>query len=148
VRDEFSIIEAACSSSAPNEVVVGRGAVVNFQGLTVGSTIHSGQNTWQVVGSSRPTQRRRDRDLVRLTQCCRASTAAVNSYQTVLAQLDSSESFRQVPRLADVEPASQRAGPARDRILRAAVRALSSLIRTIGFGIAALMGIGAVFGAI
>jgi len=33
-----------------NEVVVGRGANVAFEGLTVGSEIKSGQNSWKVVG--------------------------------------------------------------------------------------------------
>ena len=33
-----------------NEIVVGRAASQQFAGLTVGSTVRWGQNTWQVVG--------------------------------------------------------------------------------------------------
>jgi len=39
VRDEFSIVQGKMFQFGTNEVVVGRGAVANFQGLTVGSTM-------------------------------------------------------------------------------------------------------------
>ena len=50
VREEFSIVEGRMFQFGTTEVVVGRGASVNFQGLTVGNTIVSGQNRFQVVG--------------------------------------------------------------------------------------------------
>ena len=50
VREEFSIVEGRMFEFGTTEVVVGRGASVNFQGLTLGNTIVSGQNRFQVVG--------------------------------------------------------------------------------------------------
>src|SRR5687768_15786141 len=50
LREEFSIVEGRMFNFGTNEVVVGRGATVNFKGLSVGSAIVSGQNTWTVVG--------------------------------------------------------------------------------------------------
>ena len=72
-----------------NEVVVGRGAVVNFQGLTVGSTIHSGQNTWQVVGMFETDGSVAETEIWCDSAVLQGAYRRGNTYQTVLARLDS-----------------------------------------------------------
>ena len=43
-REEVSIVEGRMFQFGTNEVVAGRGASSQFQGLTVGNEIKSGQN--------------------------------------------------------------------------------------------------------
>ena len=50
VREEFSITEGRMLQFGTNEIVVGRAASRQYAGLTVGSTVKSGQVTWTVVG--------------------------------------------------------------------------------------------------
>ena len=50
VRDDVSIVEGRMFEFGTNEVIVGRGANGQFQGLAVGSDVRSGQNTFTVVG--------------------------------------------------------------------------------------------------
>src|SRR6187402_848097 len=95
VREEFSITEGRMFQFGTNEVVVGRGAKVNFQGLTVGSTIHSGQNTWQVVGVFETDGSIAETEIWCDSRVLQGAYRRGNTYQTVLARLDSSQTFDQ-----------------------------------------------------
>ena len=53
-----------------------------------------------------------------------------NTYQSVLARLDSSQSFDTFSDWLTAESAGERPGPARDRVLRAAIAALTALDST------------------
>jgi putative ABC transport system permease protein len=71
-----------------------------------------------------------------------------NTYQTVLARLDSTESFTEFRDWLTANPQLNVQVRRETEYYAAQSRALSSLIQGVGFGIAALMGVGAVFGAI
>ena len=148
VRDEFSIIEGRMFRFGTNEVVVGRGAMVNFQGLTLGSTIVSGQNKWEVVGIFETDGSVAETEIWCDSRVLQSVYRRGNSYQTVLAQLDSSQSFDRFHDALTTNPQVNVQVRRETEYYAQQSRQLSSLIRTIGFGIAALMGIGAVFGAI
>jgi putative ABC transport system permease protein len=148
VRDEFSITEGRMMQFGTNEVVVGRGAVANFQGLTLGSTIHSGQNTWQVVGVFETDGSIAETEIWCDGRVLQGAYRRGNTYQTVLAHLDSSQSFDTFRDWLTANPQVNVQVRREAEYYAQQSRALSTLIRTVGFGIAALMGIGAVFGAI
>jgi putative ABC transport system permease protein len=148
VRDEFRIIQGRMFEFGTTEVVVGRGAAVNFQGLTVGSTIHSGQNTWQVVGMFETGGSIAETEIWIDSRVLQGAYRRGNTYQTVLARLDSSESFNTFRDWLTANPQVNVQVRREEEYYAQQSRALTSLIRGVGFGIAALMGIGAVFGAI
>lgn len=148
VRDEFSIVEGRMFQFGTNEVVVGRGAKVNFQGLTVGSTIHSGQNTWQVVGVFETDGSIAETEIWCDSRVLQGAYRRGNTYQTVLARLDSSQTFDQFRDWLTTNPQVNLQVRREEEYYAQQSRALTTLIRTVGFGIAILMGIGAVFGAI
>jgi putative ABC transport system permease protein len=148
VRDEFSITEGRMFQFGTNEVVVGRGAEVNFQGLTVGSTIHSGQNTWQVVGVFETDGSIAETEIWCDSRVLQGAYRRGNTYQTVLARLDSSQTFDQFRDWLTANPQVNLQIRREEEYYAQQSRALTTLIRTVGFGIAVLMGIGAVFGAI
>jgi putative ABC transport system permease protein len=148
VREEFSITQGRMLQFGTNEVVVGRGAVANFQGLTVGSTIHSGQNTWQVVGMFETDGSIAETEIWCDSRVLQGAYRRGNTYQTVLARLDSSQTFDTFRDWLTTNPQVNLQVRREVEYYAQQSRALSTLIRTVGFGIAALMGIGAVFGAI
>jgi putative ABC transport system permease protein len=148
VREEFSIVEGRMLQFGTNEVVVGRGASVNFQGLTVGNTIQSGQNTWQVVGMFETDGSVAETEIWCDAKMLQGAYRRGNTYQTVLARLDSSATFDTFRDWLTANPQVNVQVRRETEYYAQQSRALSSLIRTVGFGIAALMGIGAVFGAI
>ena len=148
VREELSVIKGRMFQFGTSEVVVGRGAVVNFQGLTVGSTIRSGQNTWQVVGEFESDGSIAETEIWADARVLQGAFRRGNTYQTVLARLDSSQSFDTFRDWLTANPQVNVQVRRETEYYAQQSRALSTLIRSVGFGIAALMGIGAVFGAI
>jgi putative ABC transport system permease protein len=148
VREEFSIAEGRMFTFGTNEVIVGRGAVVNFKGLTVGSTITSGQNTWQVVGLFETDGSVAETEIWCDARVLQGVYRRGNSYQSLLARLDSSESFNTFRDWLTANPQVNVQVRREEEYYAQQSRALTSLIRTVGYGIAILMGIGAVFGAI
>ena len=148
VRSEASIIEGRMFEFGTNEIVVGRGASGQFAGLTVGNEFKSGQDSWKVVGIFESDGAVSETEIWCDSRVLQGAYRRGNSYQTVLAQLDSSDSFNTFRDWLTANPQVHVQVRREADYYAQQSRALSSLIQGVGFGIAALMGIGAVFGAI
>jgi putative ABC transport system permease protein len=148
VRDEVSIVEGRMLQFGTNQVVVGRGASRQFAGLTLGSEIVSGQNRWTVVGIFEGDGGVVETEIWCDARVLQGAYRRGNTFQTVLARLDSTSSFDTFRDWLTANPQLNVQVRRETEYYAQQSRALSSLIRTIGFGIAALMGIGAVFGAV
>jgi putative ABC transport system permease protein len=148
VREEISMIEGRMLQFGTNEVVVGRGASRQFTGLTLGNEIVSGQNRWTVVGIFEGDGGVAETEIWCDARVLQGAYRRGNTFQTVLARLDSSEAFDTFRDWLTANPQLNVQVRRETEYYAQQSRALSSLIRTIGFGIAALMGIGAVFGAV
>jgi putative ABC transport system permease protein len=148
VRSEFSIVEGRMFEFGTNEVVIGRGARANFQGLTLGNTIVSGENRWQIVGVFETDGSVAETEIWCDARTLQGAYRRGNSYQSLLARLESSQSFDTFRDWLTSNPQVNVQVRREQEYYAQQSRALSSLIRGVGFGIAFLMGIGAVFGAI
>ena len=148
LREEFSIAEGRMFEFGTNEVIVGRGASVNFKGLTVGNTVVVGQSTWKVVGLFETDGSVAETEIWCDARVLQGVYRRGNTYQSLLARLDSSDSFNTFRDWLTANPQVNVQVRREEDYYAQQSRALTSLIRTVGFGIAALMGIGAVFGAI
>jgi len=148
VRREASIIEGRMFEFGTNEIVVGRGASGQFAGLTVGNEFKSGQNSWKVVGIFENDGGVSETEIWCDARVLQGAYRRGNSYQTVLAQLDSGDSFNTFRDWLTANPQVNVQVRKEADYYAQQSRALSGLIRGVGFAIAALMGIGAVFGAI
>ena len=148
VRGEASIVAGRMLEFGTNEIVVGRGASGQFVGLTVGNEFKSGQNTWKVVGIFETDGAVSETEIWCDSRVLQGAYRRGNSYQTVLAQLDSSDSFNTFRDWLTANPQVNVQVRREADYYAQQSRALSGLIQGVGFGIAALMGIGAVFGAI
>jgi len=148
VRDEVSIIEGRMFEFGTNEVIVGRGASGQFAGLTVGNIIQSGQSTWNVVGVFEADGGVAETEVWIDARVLQGIYRRGNSFQLVLARLDSSEDFDRFRDWLTTNPQLNVQVRRESEYYAQQSRSLSSLIQGVGFGIALLMGIGAVFGAI
>ena len=148
VRPEVSIVEGRMFQFGTNEVIVGRAAAGQFAGLDVGSEVQSGQVTWRVVGMFEA-----DGSVAETEIWCDAPTLQGayrrgNSYQSLLAYLDSADAFDTFKDWLTTNPQVNVSVQRETAYYAAQSATLTTLVRTIGFGIAGLMAIGAVFGAI
>ena len=148
VRHEVSIVEGRMFEFGTNEIVVGRGATGQFAGLTVGNELRSGQDAWKVVGVFEADGGVSETEIWCDARVLQGAYRRGNTYQTVLAQLDSADSFNTFRDWLTANPRVNVQVRRETEYYAAQSRALSGLIQGVGFAIAALMGIGAVFGAI
>jgi len=148
VRREASIVEGRMLEFGTNEVVVGAAAARQFGGLTIGSEIRSGQVPWTVVGIFETDGSVAETEIWCDARTLQGAYRRGNSYQTVLARLDTPDSFDTFKDWLTTNPQLNVTVRRETEYYAAQSRTLTNLIQTIGFGIAALMAIGAVFGAI
>lgn len=148
VRHEVSIVEGRMLQFGTNEVVVGRAAAGQFSGLEVGSTIRSGQLTWQVVGMFEADGSVAETEVWCDSKTLQGAYRRGNSYQSVLARLESPEAYDTFKAWLTANPQVNVSVQRETDYYAEQSITLTNLIRTIGFAIASLMAIGAIFGAI
>jgi len=148
LREEVSLVEGRMFQFGTNEVIVGRGAQGQFMHLNVGETIVSGQNRWQVVGVFEADGAVAETEIWCDARVLQGAYRRGNSYQSVLARLESTESLDMFRDWLTSNPQLNVMVRRENEYYAGQSQALTRLIRTIGFGIAGLMGIGAIFGAI
>jgi len=148
VRDEAHIVEGRMLQFGTNEVVVGRAAERQFSGLDVGSAIHSGQNVWKVVGVFDLGGSVAETEVWCDARVLQGAYRRGNSYQTVLAKLDSPDSFDAFKDWLTSNPQVNVQVRREQEYYATQSQSLTRLIKTVGYVIATLMGIGAIFGAI
>jgi putative ABC transport system permease protein len=148
VRPEVKIVEGRMFEQGRNEIVVGRAAASQFANLHVGSSVRWGENTWQVVGIFEADGSVAESELWCDAKVLQPAYRRGNTYQSVYARLESPDGFQSFKDTLTSDP----------RLTVTAVRAsdyysgqsvmLRTVISTVGMGIAALMGIGAIFAAV
>ena len=148
VREEVSLVQGRMFQFGTSEVIVGRAASGQFVSTNVGDTIVSGQNRWQVVGIFEADGGVAETEIWCDARTLQGAYRRGNTYQSLLAQLDSTGSFDAFRDSLTSNPQVNVSIRRENEYYAAQSVAMSRLIRSIGFGIAALMGIGAVFGAI
>lgn len=148
VRPEVRIAEGRMLTFGTNEVIVGRGARGQFAGLDVGSTIVSGQNRWQVVGMFEAGGGVAETEIWCDTRQLQGAYRRGNTYQSLLAKLETADSFDTFRDWLTSNPQLNVSIRREHEYYAGQSQTLTRLIQTVGFAIAGLMGVGAVFGAI
>jgi putative ABC transport system permease protein len=148
VRPEVRIVEGRMFEPGTNEIVVGRAASQQFDNLHVGRTVRWGESSWQVVGIFDTGGSVAESELWCDARVLQPAYRRGNSYQSVLVRLDSADSFQMLKDSLTADPRLQ-VSVLRERDYYAEQsRVMQMIIRNIGIGIAALMGLGAIFGAV
>lgn len=148
VRPEVRIVEGRMFESGRNEIIVGRAASRQFANLSVGSSVRWGENTWQVVGIFDANGSVAESELWCDARVLQPAYRRGNSYQSVYARLESVDSFQAVKDAMTADPRLRVTVLREQDYYAEQSRVLQTIIRTVGFIIAGLMGVGAIFGAV
>ncbi len=148
VRDDVRVIEGRRFVPGRNELIVGRGAAIEFAGLEVGATLHAGLTTWKIVGVFTARGGSAESELWGDAFALQTAYQRGNSYQSVLARLDSPASFLAFKEALSRDPRLNVKVLRQDEYYAAQSRVIYNLITGLGSLIAGLMGLGAVFGAL
>ena len=92
-RQEVSIVQGRMFRFGTNEAIVGRAASSQFMGMNVGDTIVSGQNRWPVVGIFEADGGVAETEVWVDARTLQGAYRRGNTYQAVIAQLDSMQLF-------------------------------------------------------
>ncbi|MEO6237566.1 MAG: ABC transporter permease [Vicinamibacterales bacterium] len=148
VRPEVKIVEGRMFTEGTNEIVVGRAASRQFANLTVGSETKWGQNRWRVVGIFEDGGSASESEIWSDAKVLQPAYQRGNSYQSVYVRLPSVDGFQAFKDALTANPQLSVTAIREPEYFAAQSEVLHKIISTIGYLIAGLMGIGAVFGAV
>jgi putative ABC transport system permease protein len=148
VRPSLHISEGRMFTAGTSEIVVGRAASRQFSNLTVGSTVKSGKMSWQVVGIFDAGGSVAESELWCDAKVLQGVYQRGNSYQSVYLRLESIESLQRLKDALTTDPRLNVTAVREPDYYAQQSQVMQTIIRTIGIGIAVLMGLGAVFGAV
>ena len=148
VRGDVQIVEGRKFESGRNEIIAGVGAARAFGGLEVGRTIRVGQTDWQVVGIFSGGGGAAESEIWTDAAVLQPAYKRGDSFQSVYAKLVSPAAFDQFKQAVTTNPQLKVKALRQAEFLEEQSSMLTGFIQTIGIGIAALMALGALFGAL
>lgn len=148
VRDKFSIVEGRNFEPGKNELIVGRAAQKQFTNLSVGSVVKFGQTEWHVVGTFEAAGGLAESELWCDAKILQAAYRRGNSYQTIRAKLESPQALVAFKAAIAADPKFNVDAKLETDYLAEQSAPLSKFIMGVGYPLAILMALGAIFGAI
>lgn len=148
VRKSFKLEEGRMFREGTNEVVVGQGVILNYDGLEVGKTVRWGGANWNVVGRFTDKQGIAESEVWGDTRVVQQAWRRGNSFQSIRVKLENPAALKTLkdaltkdPRVR-VDVKSERAFYADQQKL------MSTMIKYVGWTLAIMMGIAALFAAL
>lgn len=135
-------------ASGTNEIIVGRAASEQFEGLELGTTNRWGENTWTVVGIFEADGSISESEIWCDATVLQSAYRRGSSFQSVMARLDSADAFQGFKDTLTTDPRLDVQVERETDYYSANSQQIRAIITGIGSVIALLMGVGAVFGAV
>lgn len=148
VRDDIRIIEGRKWQPGRNEIVAGVGAARAFAGLEVGKKLRIGQNDWEVVGIFSGGGGSVESEIWTDAAVLQPAYHRGDSFQSVYAKLTSPAAFKEFKDSLTTNPQIKVKVVKQAEFLADQSAMLTTFIQRIGFFIAGMMALGAVFGAL
>jgi putative ABC transport system permease protein len=148
VRKHFEIVEGRNFEPGRNEVIVGRAAAAEFAGLEVGAVRRWGENEWKVVGHFSTGGGVEDSEIWTDVKVLQPAYRRGNSFQSVRVVLESPEALTRFKDALTTDPRLSVDVIRESAYYAEQSQLMISIIRGLGYAIAVLMGVGAVFGAL
>jgi putative ABC transport system permease protein len=148
VRDQAKVVQGRMFEWGKNEVIVGSGAVQEFAGLEAGSKIKVGRYEWPVVGIFSANGGVAESEIWTDAKVLQDAYHRGDSFQSVYVKLNSPGAFQEFKDSLTSNPQlNVQVFRQSDYYAGQSVR-VNQLITFLGYPIAFLMALGAVFGAL
>ncbi|HWN95577.1 MAG TPA: ABC transporter permease [Methylomirabilota bacterium] len=148
VRSDIKIIEGRAFEPGRNEIIAGAGAARAFAGLELGKKLRIGQNEWEVVGVFSGGSGAAESEIWTDSAVLQPAYNRGDSFQSMYAKLASPAAFQQFKDALTTNPQLKVKALRQSEFLAEQSSMLTAFIENIGVGIAALMALGALFGAL
>lgn len=148
VRDEVNIVDGRPFKPGLNELIAGAGVAAQFAGIEVGSTVRFGESDWEVVGVFSAGETVAESELWCDAKVLQPAYMREGTFQSVYAKLESFEAYDPFKDALMTDPRLDVSVLRETEYYAGQSRTLHGLITVLGFIVAILMGVGAVFGAV
>ncbi|HTX66008.1 MAG TPA: FtsX-like permease family protein [Opitutaceae bacterium] len=148
VRDRLKIVEGRPFAWGRNEVIVGVGAAREFAGLEVGDLMKVGRYEWPVVGIFSAGGSAAESEVWSDAKALQDAYNRGDSFQSVYVRLQSPEVFSKFKDALTADPRLNVKVERQDDYFAEQSTAVTTLINILGYPIAMLMAVGAIFGAL
>jgi putative ABC transport system permease protein len=148
VRGDVKIIEGRTCEPGKNEIIVGAGAARAFAGLELGRKLRVGQNNWEVVGIFTGGGGAAESELWTDAAVLQPAYNRGDTFQSVLVKLSSPGAFDQFKDALTTNPQLKVRVVRQAEFLADQSTMITQFIQGIGFFIAVMMALGAIFGAL
>jgi putative ABC transport system permease protein len=148
LRDNFRITQGRMFVPGTFEVVVGTGAAQEFEGLVVGNTVRWGTTDWKVVGMFEDKGSVSESEVWTDATILQGAYNRGNSYQSVRVKLTSPDALTTFRDSLSGDPRVNTKVYSEKAYYEEQSEGLRAMISGLGFGIAILMGLGAIFAAL
>ena len=148
VRNGVALVEGRMFETGKNEIIVGRAAQQEFEGLDTGSTMRFGQTEWRIVGAFEANGSVSESELWTDVRILQNAYRRGNSFQSVRVKLQSSGSLQELRDTLEADPRIDPDVMSEKEYYSSQAAPLSRFIKLIGYPLTILMSIGAVFGAL
>lgn len=148
VRDEIRIVEGRNFEPGRNELIVGKAASEEFAGLKIGDKKRWGGNEWTVVGIFSADGALAESEIWCDVGVLQPAYRRGSTFQAVYAKLESPQAFDRFKDTLTTDPRLDVKVIRESEYYEAQSRALNAIVRGLGMGIALVMAVGAIFGAL
>jgi putative ABC transport system permease protein len=148
IRNETRIIEGRNIEFGKFEMIAGRNAADQFQGLDVGNSIHIRGADWKVVGifSSAGSVHESEVYVDNVVLASNLNRGGANS--SMILTLESPLDFDQLQQALEADPRLETSVKKESDFYSEQSEGVTTLITTFGYSVAFIMAIGAIFGAL
>ena len=148
VHDEVKLVEGRPFTWGRNEVIVGRAAREEFEGLDIGAELKFGTNRWIVVGVFEAGGSISETEIWTDAAVLSPAYRRGSSFQSALVRLSSAGNFQQFKDALTSDPRLNVKVQRETEYYAEQSRVMRGIITGLAFVISALMGLGAIFGAL
>lgn len=147
VRDDIEIVEGRRFEPGRNEVIVGQGAAVSFEGLLVGDRLEVGRSAWEIVGRFAGGGVS-ESEIWTDTRMLQQAYQRGDSWNVAFVRLTDAAAFEEFEAALSDDPRLNVSAQPETEFRAAQSRPMEMFISVLGWIIVSMMSAGAVFAAL
>ena len=148
IRPEISIVEGRNFGTGRTEMIAGRGAVAEFQGVEVGSTITIRNSEWTIVGMFEADGSVYESEVWTDLATAQSEFRRGGGVSSMRVRLASPDVASVLSKRAEEDPRLDLTLTSEDEYFRNQSEGMTALIENFGYAVAVIMAFGAIFAAL
>lgn len=148
IRPEITIVEGRTFGTGKTEMIAGRGAVAEFEGIDVGSTIKLRNSEWTIVGIFEADGSVYESEVWADLATAQSEFRRGGGVSSMRVRLASPDAASGLSKRIEEDPRLDLTLTSEDEYFRNQSEGMTALIESFGYTVAVIMAIGAIFAAL